>query len=309
MCKTRVTPRDVYRVTYGADGKGKRREVAMPQAEKRKRQQETYNVISEELVQSMAVMPIRSALGSKLDLLTRHLLYLEHTRPGTKSLIFTSFARGINLVGDALRLNNIKFVTMDHGGQRGGRVVDTFKYDSNVNVLLLHAEAQSSGLNLTCAENIFLLEPLVNHSIELQAIGRVHRIGQSRETTVYVYQVNDTVEERIVHLATERGQSLITRENCVSMDLEDAAAMVAKTQEDKGRSGSVRAKEGEFVASVDEVFRCLFDGDEAPKRATTVTKDNDGDEELDRQRRERVAAIEKRQALESIERERAEQHR
>jgi len=321
MCKAKVMMRDVYRVTYGKDSKNKKRQVQLPQAEKRKMQQERYNVISEDLIRSMSVMPIRSALGTKLDLLTRHLLYIEHTKPGTKSLIFTAFSRGITLVGDALRLNNINHVTMDQGGQRGARIIDTFKNSPTVNVLLLHSEAQSSGLNLTCAENVFLLEPLVNHSIELQAIGRVHRIGQSRETTVYVYQVNDTVEERIVHLATGRGQSLITRENCVSKDLKDSAEMAAKTQEGMSSSrSSVKTKEAEFVASIEEVFHCLFDDDvdhgkgkdgtsSTTPISTNVSPIKREEEERERLRRERVEAIERRQAMASIELERHQQHR
>lgn len=320
MCKTRVSLRDVYRVTYNAQGK--KRAVQMPQEEKRKRQHARYNILSEELARSMAIMPIRSALGSKLDLLTRHLLYLEHIKPGTKSLIFTAFSRGITLVGDALRFNNIKYVALDTGGVKGGRVIDTFKNDPKVNVLLLHSEAQSSGLNLNVCENVFLLEPLVNHSIELQAIGRVHRIGQWRETTVYIYQVNDTVEERIVQLAADRGQSLVTRDMCRSQDLKESAEMIAKTQEGRVKARK-NPRDGEFVASLEEIFHCLFDDDEKEGQvdqtllstvstveetssSSTLSLPNMTKEDLEREkmRKERVMAIERRQAMNSIERER-----
>ncbi|UZJ54158.1 hypothetical protein CBS101457_003478 [Exobasidium rhododendri] len=320
MCKTKVSPKEVYQVTYGSNGKGQKRQVHVPQVEKRKRQVERYNVITDDLVQSIAIMPIQSALGSKLDLLTRHLLYIEESRPGTKSLIFTAFSRGITLVGDALRLNNIKYVTLDQGGQKGGRIIDTFKNSPTVNVLLLHSEAQSSGLNLTCAENVFLLEPLVNHSIELQAIGRVHRIGQTMETKVYIYQVNDTVEERVIHLASGRGQSLVTRENSISKELKDSAEWIAKTQEEIGsRGNAAKQKEGEFVASIEEVFHCLFDeeeeeadegegrGREADQVISSPLKEED--EQRNKMRKERIEAIERRQAMASIEKERDQQHR
>ena len=48
----------------------------------------------------------------------------------------------------------------------------------------LHAKAQASGLNLVNATHVFLCEPLINTAIELQAIARVHRIGQHNPTTV-----------------------------------------------------------------------------------------------------------------------------
>ena len=54
------------------------------------------------------------------------------------------------------------------------------------------------------ATHVFLCEPLVNTAIELQAIARVHRIGQHQETTVWMYLVADTVEESIYELSVSR---------------------------------------------------------------------------------------------------------
>lgn len=78
-----------------------------------------------------------------------------------------------------------------------------------VECFLLHAEAQSSGLNLVNATHVFLCEPLVNTAIELQAIARVHRIGQRRPTTVWMYLVSDTVEQSIYELSVSRRQDHI----------------------------------------------------------------------------------------------------
>lgn len=284
MCKAQVNLRNVYRVTYGQKGKKRQREQVG--SDKDTLQRKYFNVIDDTSLLAIQGMPIRSTLGSKLDLLTRHLLYIDSTEPGTKSLIFTAFSRGINLVGDALRLNGIKFVTLDQGGARGGRIIDHFKNDADTNVLLLHSEAQSSGLNLVCAQNIFLLEPLVNHALELQAIGRVHRIGQMKPTTVFCYQVIDTVEQRIVNLARKQNQSLFTTENCISNDLKDSAELVAKVQESKSQqkgftlNGSRKDKEGEYVAQLVDVITCLFgdeEEDEAEQRGehqTTLTNAN-----------------------------------
>jgi hypothetical protein len=306
MCKTRVSSRDAYHVTYVANDNGKKRQVQVPQEDRRQRQQARFNIMSEDLARNVATMSIRSALGSKLDLLTRHLMYIEHTKPGTKSLIFTAFSRGMTLVGDALRSNHIRYVTLDKGGVKASRVTDDFKNDPNINVLLLHSEAQSSGLNLNMCENVFLLEPLVNHSIELQAIGRVHRIGQVRETSVFIYQVNDTVEERIVELAADRGQSLVTRENCVSQHVKDSAEMTAKTQEGLGKPKG--KKDGEFVASMEEIFRCLFEDEEQAAHSTITPSLSPvkckEEAEKERMRKERLMAAERRQAMSSIARER-----
>ena len=73
-----------------------------------------------------------------------------------------------------------------------------------VECFLLHAKAHSSGLNLVNATHVFLCEPLINTAIELQAIARVHRIGQYRPTTVWMYLISGTVEESIYDISVAR---------------------------------------------------------------------------------------------------------
>lgn len=75
----------------------------------------------------------------------------------------------------------------------------------------MHAKAHSSGLNLVNATHVFLCEPLINTAIELQAIARVHRIGQHRPTTVWMYLVSDTVEESIYDISVSRRLSHIVQ--------------------------------------------------------------------------------------------------
>lgn len=54
------------------------------------------------------------------------------------------------------------------------------------------------------ATHVILCEPLINTALELQAIARVHRIGQHRPTTVWMYIVNETVEESIYDISVKR---------------------------------------------------------------------------------------------------------
>ncbi|KAH0008401.1 hypothetical protein KCU72_g15728, partial [Aureobasidium melanogenum] len=82
--------------------------------------------------------------------------------------------------------------------------VDRFRNDAGIECFLLDAKTDSSGLNLVNAQYVFLAEPLINTAIELQAIARVHRIGQQRPTTVYMYLIGDTVEEAIYEISVAR---------------------------------------------------------------------------------------------------------
>jgi hypothetical protein len=52
-------------------------------------------------------------------------------------------------------------------------------------------------MSLVEASHVFILEPLLNRAMEAQAVNRVHRLGQLRDTKVHKYVVLDTVEETI----------------------------------------------------------------------------------------------------------------
>jgi len=63
--------------------------------------------------------------------------------------------------------------------------------------LLLPISSGANGLNLIEASHVLLIEPILNPAQELQAVGRVHRIGQRKPTKVHKFVVKCTIEERM----------------------------------------------------------------------------------------------------------------
>jgi E3 ubiquitin-protein ligase SHPRH len=140
-----------------------------------------------------------SYFGTKVDTMCRHILWLRDHDPGCKAIFFSQYREFLDVLGAAMTKNQITFSRVD--GKNG---IENFKKDPTIECFLLHAKAHSTGLNLVNANHVFLCEPLINTALELQAIARVHRIGQQRETTVWMYLVADTVEEAIYDISVTR---------------------------------------------------------------------------------------------------------
>ena len=136
---------------------------------------------------------------TKIDTLVRHLLWLRDSDPGAKSIVYSQYKGFLATVSLAFDRYRIGYTTFDRPNG-----IKEFKENAAIEVFLLSARAHASGLNLVNASHVFLCEPLLNTALELQAIARVHRIGQQQETTVWLYIVDGTVEETIYNLSVQR---------------------------------------------------------------------------------------------------------
>lgn len=118
-----------------------------------------------------------------------------------KVIIFSEWGEVLSLVRNALTRNNILFCYGANRTSSGlSKLVEEFKSSPNKNVIVLPLKRGGAGLNLTEAKHVILMEPSMNISLEKQAIGRIHRIGQQHTTYVHRILVNDTVEDKILCL-------------------------------------------------------------------------------------------------------------
>ena len=70
--------------------------------------------------------------------------------------------------------------------------------------MIISLTAGGTGLNLTAADHVFLLDPWWNPAVEDQAADRAHRIGQDRPVMVYRMVAKDTVEKRVLELQARK---------------------------------------------------------------------------------------------------------
>jgi superfamily II DNA or RNA helicase len=131
----------------------------------------------------------------------------EAAADGHKALVFSQWTSLLNLIEPHLRKAGIRFTRLDGSTRDRGGVVASFQAEAGPPVMLVSLKAGGTGLNLTAADHVFLVDPWWNPAIEDQAADRAHRIGQNRPVMVYRMVAKDTVEEKIFALQ-ERKRTL-----------------------------------------------------------------------------------------------------
>jgi SNF2 family DNA or RNA helicase len=127
---------------------------------------------------------------------------------GHKVLVFSQFVECLELVRRELARRRIAHHVLTGRTTRRESVVDAFARDTEPCVFLVSLKAGGTGLNLTAASYVILLDPWWNPAVEAQAIDRTHRIGQDRTVVAYRLVAAGTVEEKILELQ-ERKAALV----------------------------------------------------------------------------------------------------
>merc|ERR1711915_1099818 len=82
--------------------------------------------------------------------------------------------------------------------------VEEFHNNPGVKIFLISLKAGGLALNLTEANNVFLMDPWWNPAVEEQAMDRIHRIGQYRPINIYKIIIQDSIESKIVELQEKK---------------------------------------------------------------------------------------------------------
>ncbi|NXC02132.1 SHPRH ligase, partial [Orthonyx spaldingii] len=141
-------------------------------------------------------IPVKGSHSTKVEAVVRTLKRIQFKDPGAKSLVFSTWQDVLDIISKALYDNNMIFSQIN-GISKFQENLSAFKYDPNINILLLPLHTGSNGLNIIEATHVLLVEPILNPAHELQAIGRVHRIGQTKSTIVHRFLIKATIEERM----------------------------------------------------------------------------------------------------------------
>ena len=141
--------------------------------------------------------------SAKTDLLAEHLL--EITAEGHRSLVFSTFTSFLGRVRDRLTEEGVATVYLDGSTRDRDVVIEAFRR-GEAPVFLISLKAGGTGLTLTEADYVFLLDPWWNPAAEAQAVDRAHRIGQDKKVLVYRLVASDTIEEKVMALKARKAE-------------------------------------------------------------------------------------------------------
>jgi chromodomain-helicase-DNA-binding protein 1 len=143
--------------------------------------------------------------SGKMMLLDKLLTKLKSN--GHRVLIFSQMVKMLDIICWYLKLRNYKFQRLDGtiSQEPRQRAIDHFNApDSDDFVFALSTRAGGLGINLMTADTVILFDSDWNPQMDLQAMARAHRIGQTKPVTVYRFVSKETVEEEILERARNK---------------------------------------------------------------------------------------------------------
>ena len=151
-------------------------------------------IISPDLVEKT------NKLGTKMAKLIEMANTIIDASPDNRIIIFSQWDSMLKLISNNLKNNSVNHLVLNGSYHILNSKIRKFKLDSSIRVLLLSSEKAASGLTLTEASHIILMDtmnsdPETSRTIENQAIGRAVRIGQTKKVIVNRLIIKDSIEE------------------------------------------------------------------------------------------------------------------
>lgn len=138
---------------------------------------------------------------SKLDEMLPILKANDH-----RVLIYFQMTKMMDLMEEYLTFRQYKYCRLDGSSKLSDRrdLVNDWQTKPELFVFLLSTRAGGLGINLTAADTVIFYDSDWNPTIDSQAMDRAHRMGQTRQVTVYRLLVKGTIEERMRDRAKQK---------------------------------------------------------------------------------------------------------
>ena len=181
---------------------------------------------------------------------------------GHRVLLYFQMTRMIDLMEEYLTYRNYKYCRLDGSTKLEDRrdTVADFQTRPEIFVFLLSTRAGGLGINLTSADTVIFYDSDWNPTIDSQAMDRAHRLGQTKQVTVYRMITRGTIEERIRKRALQKEEVqrvVITGGASGGVDFntrsrENRTKDIAMWLADDDQAAEIEKKEAEMAAAAAE---------------------------------------------------------
>ncbi len=139
-------------------------------------------------------------------------LIREYQANGDRALVFTRFAKVIEILGECLASEGLEYLSLQGNTDVSARqeLINEFNEDESIPVFLLTTGSGGTGINLTAANKVIIFDQSDNPQDDIQAENRAHRLGQTRPVEIIRLISEDTVEE-LVYKACEKKLELANK--------------------------------------------------------------------------------------------------
>ncbi|KAI9608610.1 hypothetical protein H4Q26_004795 [Puccinia striiformis f. sp. tritici PST-130] len=129
-------------------------------------------------------------------------LHSEQSGQIAKAVVFSQWTSFLEIVGVALLAERIPFEQLDGSRslQQREKSLEQIRHEPNVRVLLATIGAGGVGIDLTCTQKVYLMDPCWNPSVEDQATDRAYRLGQHCTTQIVRYFIQGSIEVNMMEI-------------------------------------------------------------------------------------------------------------
>lgn len=174
--------------------------------------------------------------SAKMQALDR--LLRELKAGGHRVLLYNQMTRTIDLMEEYLQYRGYSFIRLDGSCRIADRrdLVHDWQARPELFVFLLSTRAGGLGINLTAADTVIFYDSDWNPTVDQQAMDRAHRLGQTKQVTVYRLLVKGSIEERMRVRALQKDrihQMVIENNTDESKNEEEEETLIIKDEENQ----------------------------------------------------------------------------
>ncbi|KMV65371.1 DNA/RNA helicase [Encephalitozoon cuniculi EcunIII-L] len=153
------------------------------------------------------VPPLNTFISDSGKLVVLDELLPKLKAEGHRLLMYFQMTRMIDLIEDYLVRKGYTYLRLDGSLKASARAEVIRDWQaSDKFIFLLSTRAGGLGINLTAADTVVFYDSDWNPTADQQAMDRAHRLGQTRDVTVYRLITRGTVEEKVLESANRKDE-------------------------------------------------------------------------------------------------------